>query len=146
MKHSLYQLKWVPLLSTKQNILPSQLLDIKVVRIAPLESHLRQRMTQMTLFLTHMTLRWERDAPRPMFRTSESRCLFVHMHTNICSICITTNVSHVSTFICSLYLDVYRTCSVTVQTSNFTPHFRNHNRTEAASDEIYHMIPSLFSF
>ena len=50
MKHSLYQLKWVPLLSTKQNILPSQLLDIKVVRIAPLESHLRQRMTQMTLF------------------------------------------------------------------------------------------------
>ena len=33
-----------------QNTLPSQLLDIKVVHVALLESHLRPRITQMTLF------------------------------------------------------------------------------------------------
>ena len=36
--------------------------------------------------------------------------------------------------------------STTVPASNFTPHFGNHNRREAAGDKIYHMIPSLFSF
>ena len=37
-------------------------------------------------------------------------------------------------------------CSTSIPGSNFTPHFGNHNRREAAADKIYHMIPSLFTF
>ena len=96
---------------------------------------------QMYTFDYHQNCRQCTLEPAPVFKDTNStnRILSTAQYTSMYNL-----YNHLRE---TQWLQWAAWSTTSVPTSNFTPHFGNHNRREATvADKIYHMIPSLFSF